>query len=101
MKVAIVFDRAFDGDSPGAIWLLDSPANRAWFARHCGSFHPNSALFDAASAAMNIIWSAQEHHPSWREVQVIGLPLTPEIAASCAKEGSLEPIPDGFRLLRP
>ena len=100
MKVSIIFDKAFDGKASQAVWLVDSAGNRLWLNRCSGTLDPNSALFRETTPVMNIIWSAQEHHPSWMELDVIGLPLTADLTASLADEGVVEPVEGGFRLLR-
>lgn len=99
MKVLVVFDPAYDGEAAGAVWIVDSPANRHWFSDHQKKLHPNSAIF-SAKTAQAVVWDAQEHHPDWTELEAVGLTLDQEDLAAMREEGSLTLTPQGFRLVR-
>lgn len=71
-------------DLGDAFWLVASPANsalaqRAWRA---GTTDPNSAIFragDLPPADEQITDRLDDvalHHPDWKEIEVIGAPLT-------------------------
>jgi hypothetical protein len=105
MQVSIIFDPAFDGETDEAVWIIDSPANRRWFERQHGP-DVESALFsvgrypDMDGAVVNMIWNAQEHHPAWWAITVIGVDLTATVARELREEGLLTETPDGFKLDR-
>ncbi|MGO9768708.1 MAG: hypothetical protein ACLPSW_03980 [Roseiarcus sp.] len=106
MEVTVIFDPAFRGRTGRAVWIVDTPANRRWFATQPDR-DPNSALFSADlyatadEAATHMIWNAQEHHPAWDQITVIGVVLTPAITAAFQAEGAISSTPTGFLLKRP
>ncbi len=106
MKVAVIFDPAFDGDAADAVWIVDTPANQQWFASHLPEIESNSAIFpmgrypSIASAAVQMIWNAQNHHPRWNEIEAVGVALTPEIIADLKPDGALAETRTGFTLTR-
>ncbi len=78
MQVSIIFDLAFAGEADEAVWMIDSPANRGWFERQHG-LEAGSALFsvgrypDFDEAVVSMISNAQDHHPAWETISVMGL----------------------------
>lgn len=102
MKVLIEFESVPGGASYDAVWIIDTPENRAWFERQVGRIDANSAVFKDGSDPLAIIWNVFEHHPNWAEILVRGAALTPAIEgavrpdASASSEGPAE-----FRLTRP
>jgi hypothetical protein len=101
MKVLIVFEPAYAGKPCDAVWIVDSPENRAWFERHSADIDHNSAVFNPASDPLNILWNVFEHHPTWTEVTVSGKRMTSEIASGVADEASIQSeTGEGFCLKR-
>lgn len=106
MKVLVIFDPTYEGEAADAVWISDSPANRCWFSSWSDRIDANSAVFDAdryrspAEAAASIIWSVQEHHPGWIEIEVIGVGLAPALASDLGGETTAEVTRSGFRLIR-
>lgn len=105
MEVAIIFDPAFSGEAKRAVWLIDTPANRDWLQRQTG-LDAGSAVFATErygtmeAAVTQMIWNAQDHHPDWSAIEVIGAGLTNQIRTDLAGEGDLTGGREGFRLLR-
>ena len=105
MNVTVIFDPGFRGQSDRAVWIVDTPANREWFSAQPDR-DPNSALFSAAhyatvdDAVSNIISNAQEHHPAWDQITVVGVELTPAIVAALEDGGPISATPTGFMLGR-
>ena len=101
MNVLVVFERAYAGSPSDAVWIIDSPENRAWFEGHATSIDQNSAVFNPASDPLNILWNVFEHHPAWAEIIVRGERMTSEIASGVADEASIKgETHDGFSLNR-
>lgn len=101
MNVLVVFEPAYAGSPCDAVWIVDSPENRAWFERHSMHIDQNSAVFNPASAPLNILWNVLEHHPAWTEINVTGEQMTREIASGIADEASiLNETREGFSLKR-
>ena len=101
MKVLIVFEPSYAGSAMDAVWIIDSPSNRAWFQSHSTRIDHNSAVFNAASDALNILWTVFEHHPAWTEIVVRGEPVTVEIASDMVGVASIHgETRDGFSLKR-
>ncbi len=105
MKVSVIFDPAFVGSADDAAWIMDTPANREWFERQ-PNLDAGSAIFmvdrypSLEEAAINMIWNAQEHHPTWKTISVEGIALTPRITEALAHEGRIIGKPSGFALHR-
>ncbi|WP_334186296.1 hypothetical protein [Novosphingobium sp.] len=101
MNVLVVFEPAYAGSTCDAVWIVDSPENRAWFERHSLHIDQNSAVFNPASDPLNILWNVFEHHPGWTEINVMGEQITGEIASGIAEEASIQSETDeGFSLKR-
>lgn len=103
MQVRVIFDPAYDGPAGDAVWIIDTPANQSWFARRQG-LDEGSAVFSAdrydslESAVVHMIWNAQQHHPKWKTIEVLGTGLSASIAATLRDEGRVAATPGGFRL---
>lgn len=101
MNVLVVFEPAYAGRSSDAVWIIDSPDNRAWFGQHSTTIDENSAFFKPASDPLNILWNVFEHQPAWTEIEVRGVRMTREIASGVSDEASIESeTPNGFSLKR-
>jgi hypothetical protein len=90
MNVLVVFEPAYAGSPSDAVWIVDSPENRAWFERHSMHVDQNSAVFNPASDPLNILWNVFEHHPTWTEIDVRGERMTRELASAVADEASIQ-----------
>jgi hypothetical protein len=102
MKVLVVFDPAFSRDPLDAVWISDSPQNRAWYASHEERIDPNSAVFAPASDPLGIIEYVFQHHPTWTEIVVRGTQMTGDLADSLKSEAVVQgQNPYGFKLVRP
>ena len=105
MDVAVILDPEFQGETGPAVWIIDTQGNRAWFENQHG-LDPNSAIFSveryatADEAVVQTIWNAQEHHPSWDSLRVIGAAPTPVILADLRAGGQVFPTSTGFLLVR-
>lgn len=101
MNVLVVFEPAYAGDRSDAVWIVNSPENRAWFHRHSMHIDQNSAVFNPASNPLNILWNVFEHHPGWTEITVRGERMTREVALGVADEASIQSeTREGFSLKR-
>ena len=106
MKVAVIFDPAFDGDAADAVWIIETASNQRWFDAHVPELDRNSSIFSTdryltvESCAVHMIWNAQDHHPAWGEIEVIGVALSPELAEGLNAEGRLVTTQRGFTLER-
>jgi len=101
VKVVIEFGAHRDEDVADAVWIVDSAANRAWFETLSGHIDPNSAVFQKTSDPLAIVWHVFEHHPSWREIDVNGAPLTDAIEQGVSPEAVVQSLGDfKFRLIR-
>lgn len=102
MKVLVVFDPAFSGDPLDAVWISDSPHNRAWYQLHVERIDPNSAVFNAGSDVLDIMEDVFLHHPTWTEIEVRGAQMTDELADNLKSEAVVrEQSGGGFKLGRP
>jgi len=102
MKVLVVFDPAFSGDPTDAVWISDSPQNRAWFGSHAKHIDANSAVFTPASDPLDIIEYVFQHHPTWTEIEVRGVQMTDELGDNLKSEAVVrEQSGGGFKLRRP
>jgi hypothetical protein len=105
VEVVVIFDPAFQGQVGSAVWIVDTPENRAWFAAQAGR-DANSAVFSVDGygtvddAVAPMIWNAQEHYPRWEQIRVIGTVLTPMIVTALKDEGVISSMLDGFLLQR-
>ncbi len=106
MDVKIIFDEAFSGEVDGAVWIIDTPSNRRWYAAGHGAC-PGSAIFQTDrypirdDAVIRMIWNAQEHNPDWTALTVIGAALTHRISDKVGGDGRLTEETAGFTLSRP
>lgn len=114
MRITVVLDKAFGAaEQPNvgdAFWLIGSSANQALAdrLRNEGWVEPNSAIFDGdryesrAAAAVATFYNVLDHHPSWTEIEFIGVPLSPDLAAELNDPdvGPLLSTADGFVVSR-
>ena len=101
MKVLVEFGRAYAGPPWDAVWIIDTPDNRAWFEQHSNSIDPWSAVFDDDMEPLAVISHVFEHHPEWAEIVVRGASLTPEIEDKLRAEAVVASRAiDEFRLRR-
>jgi hypothetical protein len=100
MKVTIAFDSPFTGPVGDALWITDSETNRHRFEDLRERLDPNSAIFKPGTPALNVLWAAQEHHPDWRVIETVGLPLSEEIERAISSEGRTICTDTGFQLIR-
>ncbi len=105
MQVTIIFDPAFEGKTERAVWIIDTAANRKWFAEQ-HDLDPNSALFSTDryrtidTAVAQMVWNAQEHHPAWNQIEVTGATLTPSISGDLKGDALICATPTGFMISR-
>lgn len=105
MEIAIVFGSASQTNARGAVWIVDSPENRDWFAQQEG-LDGGSALFTpeggeiGQAAILRSIWNVQEHYPQWSRINVSGVSITPDLTAALQDEGAVGAIDQGFSLTR-
>jgi len=112
MRVVVAFHdlQASEASDLGeAFWLSDTPINRAhaeklWAAE---STHPNSAVFDWGSDAVeddDVLERLDDvvlHHPNWSEVRFLSVSLTPELQARLRDHGfAAEHCANGFNIKR-
>ena len=101
MRVLVIFQPEFRGDPLDAVWIIDTPQNRAWFEQQGELIDGNSAVFRPADPS-EILWHVFEHHPAWTEVVVRGAELNPDLASSLEPDAVVrEKTQDGFTLTRP
>jgi hypothetical protein len=106
MDISIIFDLAFTGEANRVAWIIDTPQNRDWFERQT-NLNAASAIFSTdrypalKTAAVQMVWNAQQHSPAWTKVDVIGVPLTDQIAADLDGEGCVTATATGFQINRP
>ncbi len=102
MKVLVEFGRTYAGPPLDAVWIIDTPENRAWFEKHVDSIDPWSAVFDEDVEPLTAIWHVLDHHPEWTEIVVRGAGLTPELKRGLQPDAVVTSNrPDEFRLKRP
>ena len=105
MDVTIIFEPNFDGETGPAVWIINTPPNRAWFGGRQG-LDPGSAVFSNVEIpatevdVVQTIWTAQEHHPDWQNIKVCGLALSSNLRDQLADEGVLTPSANGFVVSR-
>jgi hypothetical protein len=105
LEIAIVFGSASQTNARGAVWIVDSPENRDWFAQQEG-LDGGSALFTpeggeiGQAAILRSIWNVQEHYPQWSRINVSGVSITPDLTAALQDEGAVGAIDQGFSLTR-
>ncbi len=112
MRVFASFDDLTDdaaSDLGDAFWLVDSPSNRklaedAYAAKH---YAPNSAIFNQPidgidiSDVVELVEDIDLHHPTWREITIVGVALNLELETELTKLGSiLMHGPERFSLVR-
>ena len=105
MQIEIVFEKAFQGALGGAVWIVESPENRSWFAQQT-ALESRSALFrpesceGSSGAALRCIWNVQEHYPEWARIAVSGVSLTSHLTEALHAEGMTAVSDKGFSLIR-
>ncbi|TDK43825.1 hypothetical protein [Antarcticimicrobium luteum] len=78
MIIKAILETAYEGEASGALWIVDTPANRIWFEQNRPKLAENSALFSSErytsrqDALRHMIWGIQDHFPDWQEIWVIG-----------------------------
>lgn len=100
MKALVIFDPHYNGAPADAVWIIESPENRIWFQQHAQSIDQNSAVFNADSDLLTIIWNVFDHHPKWTDIEVSGRSLTKEVAHELASDADLTMTKCGFSLTR-
>ena len=104
MHVSIIFNEHFTGPLAGAVWLVDTPANRTRF-NECADLTPNSALFKAnryethQTALLYAIWHVEDHFPEMERISVIGIAPDPSTVKTLEEDYSLASDKDGFTCL--
>jgi len=105
MNVLISFAGLFPGSPAKAVWLIDSPSNRAWFAAQSdldpGSavFRPHGGVVDDA-AIIHAVRDAQEHHPTWERIELDGVKAQEAGLADLQQEGDVAPTATGYLITR-
>ena len=106
MDIHAIFDENYSGPLVEAAWIVESAANREWFAAAKGRIGPNSAIFSldryrsVETALCHVVWGIEEHFPQWRRIIVLGLTSTISVPAELEREGRWEKRTDGFVLYR-
>ncbi len=73
----MIFDEQYKGKASSAVWIVDTPANRSWYAAR-SRLDANSALFmlfpdeSLEKAFQRVWWGIEDHFPDWEEVDVLG-----------------------------
>ncbi|WP_125954469.1 hypothetical protein [Novosphingobium sp. MD-1] len=98
MKVLVSLHTQFSQMPPDAVWLIESPHNRAWFNLHHHEVDANSATFRDWCEPTDIISAVIDHHPAWGQIVVEGLPLTLDLAEAFARYGEVLALQDGFTI---
>ena len=102
MRVLVVFEPAFTGDPLDAVWIIDTPQNRAWYEKQLERIDGNSAVFTPANDPVDILWHVFEHHPRWTEIVVRGAELASDLAKGVKPEAVVRAQgADEFTLARP
>lgn len=84
-----------------AVWIIDTPQNRAWYKRQVDRIDGNSAVFQSQDP-LDILRHVFEHHPEWTEIVVRGAELSADLAAGLKPDAVVrEHDADGFSLSRP
>jgi hypothetical protein len=109
----LVFDLDYGAseqpDLGDAFWLVESTRNRALAKRiwATGATDPNSAVFQAYAETptddevMSRFEDADLHHPAWKEMEFVGVPLTVALKRQFADQDLVARATDaGFRLRR-
>jgi hypothetical protein len=105
MDVSIIFEPNFHGETGPAVWIINTPSNRAWFEGRQG-LDPGSAVFSnveipvADEDVVQTIWTAQQHHFDWQNINVYGHTLSSILRDHLADEGLLIPTQNGFVVSR-
>jgi hypothetical protein len=105
MKISIIFDPTFQGQTTSAVWIIESDENRRWFERQThldeGSaiFTPEGAEVGRA-AILRSVWNVQEHYPNWSQIDVIGVVFAGELSSDLRNEGRIIETDMGFSLVR-
>ncbi len=103
MDISIIFDPTFNGEANSVAWIIDTPHNKRWFERQV-DLDAASAIFSAdhypslEAAAVQMVWNAQQHTPAWSKIEVIGAPLTDQIAADLDGERCVATSATGFQI---
>ncbi len=101
MEVLVQFGSPYAGQPSQAVWIIDTPENRAWFEKQVGHIDQNSAVFNETNDPLTIIWQVFDHHPDWTEIMVKGATLTAEIRQDLAADVEvIDAGTDEFRLRR-
>lgn len=104
MLVLVIFDPAFDGPAGEAVRIVDTPANRSWFARQQaldeGAIFSLDRCDGPDGAVVHMIWNAQLHRPDWETIEALGTPLSASIAETLREDGVVTATPAGFHLDR-
>ncbi|MBM7406174.1 MULTISPECIES: hypothetical protein [Sphingomonas] len=105
MEISIIFEPAFQRQKAGAVWIVESDANRRWFKKQ-SDLDAGSALFapeggeTGHEAILRSVWNVQEHYPDWSRITVSGVVLTKELARELRDEGNMMGTEEGFALVR-
>lgn len=106
MDIHAIFDENYSGPLVEAAWIVESAANREWFAAAKGRIGPNSAIFSldryrsVERALCHVVWGIEEHFPQWRKIIVLGLTSTISVPVEIEREGRWERRADGLVLHR-
>ena len=101
MRVLVVFEPVFRGDPLDAVWIIDTPQNRAWYDEQVEQIDGNSAVFRPQDP-LDVLWHVFEHHPTWAEIVVRGAELSADLAEGLKPDAVVHDHgADGFTLSRP
>ena len=73
MDIHAIFDENYSGPLVEAAWIVESAANREWFAAAKGRIGPNSAIFSldryrsVESALCHVVWGIEGAFPTVAE----------------------------------
>ena len=101
MMVTAIFDRQYEGELAGSVWILDTTPNRSRFEASTG-LDPNSALISTnnddtpRTAPVEVIWSIMDHYPEVEKIVVIGVGHEASIAEALKEDCDTEATTEGF-----
>lgn len=101
MNVSAIFQKHYEGELSGAVWIIDSASNRARFEGST-EIDQNSALFSMdnyktlQSALPEIIWNIHDHYPDLEAVFVVGVDFETSLVKNLQDDYDIELTTGGF-----
>lgn len=101
MNVLAIFQDDYNGALSGAVWMIDTVANRVRFEESTG-LDSNSALFSIGrynsrqSALLCMIWGIHDHYRDVATITVVGVGLDKSTARELQGDYDITATKDGF-----